>query len=69
MVALREQGRTYIGPAEWAEAYEENYLQVWKIIRPELLDCPVCLLQLNGNDELEVVGLDQAWNENGPLGL
>lgn len=69
MAVLREQGRTYIGPAEWAEAYEEDYLEVWKIIRPELLDCPVCLLQLNGNDELEVVGLDQAWNENGPLSL
>jgi hypothetical protein len=69
MAVLREQGRTYIGPAEWAEAYEEDYLEVWKIIQPELLDCPVCLLQLNGNDELEVVGLDQAWNENGPLSL
>jgi hypothetical protein len=67
MAALREQGRTYIGPAEWAEAYEEDYLEVWKVIRPELLDCPVCLLQLDGNDELEVVGLDQAWNENGPM--
>ena len=67
MAALREQSRTYIGPVEWVEAYEENYLEVWKVIRPELLDCPVCLLQLNGNDELEVVGLDQAWNENGPL--
>lgn len=67
MAALREQGRTYIGPAEWAEAYEEDYLEVWKVIRPELLDCPVCLLQLDSNDELEVVGLDQAWNENGPL--
>lgn len=69
LAVLREQGRTYIGPVEWAEAYEEDYLEVWKIIRPELLDCPVCLLQLNGNDELEVVGLDQAWNENGPLSL
>jgi hypothetical protein len=67
MAALREQGRTYIGPAEWPEAYEEDYLEVWKVIRPELLDCPVCLLQLDGNDELEVVGLDQAWNDNGPL--
>jgi hypothetical protein len=67
MAALREQGQTYIGPAEWAEAYEEDYLEVWKIIQPELLDCPVCLLRLDGNDELEVVGLDQAWNENGPL--
>ena len=67
MAALREQSRTYIAPVEWAEAYEEDYLEVWKVIRPELLDCPVCLLQLNGNDELEVVGLDQAWNENGPL--
>ena len=69
MAVLREQGRTYIGPVEWAEAYEEDYLEVWKIIQPELLDCPVCLLQLNGNDELEVVGLEQAWNENGPLSL
>jgi hypothetical protein len=69
LAVLREQGRTYIGPAEWAEAYEEDYLEVWKIIQPELLDCPVCLLQLNGNDELEVVGLEQAWNENGPLSL
>jgi hypothetical protein len=69
MAALREQGQTYIGPADWAEAYEENYLEVWKIIQPELLDCPVCLLRLDGNDELEVVGLDQAWNENGPLNL
>src|ERR1017187_1064732 len=67
MAVLREQGQSYIGPAEWAEAYEEDYLEVWKIIQPELLDCPVCLLQLNGNDELEIVGLDQAWNENGPL--
>jgi hypothetical protein len=67
LAALREQSRTYIGPVEWAEAYEEDYLEVWKVIRPELLDCPVCLLQLDGNDELEVVGLDQAWNENGPL--
>ena len=66
MAVLREQGQTYIGPAEWADAYEENYLEVWKIIQPELLDCPVCLLRLDGNDELEVVGLDQAWNENGP---
>ncbi len=69
MAVLREQGRSYIGPVEWAEAYEEDYLEVWKIIQPELLDCPVCLLQLNGNDELEVVGLDQVWNDNGPLGL
>jgi hypothetical protein len=69
MTVLREQGRTYIGPVEWTEVYEEDYLEVWKIIQPELLDCPVCLLQLNGNDELEVVGLDQAWNENGPLSL
>jgi hypothetical protein len=67
MAALRERGRTYIGPAEWIEAYEEDYLEVWKIIQPELLDCPVCLLRLDGNDELAVVGLDQAWNENGPL--
>ena len=67
MAALREQGLTYIGPVEWAEAYEEDYLEVWKIIQPELLDCPVCLLRLDGNDELEVVGLDQVWNENGPL--
>ena len=69
MAVLREQGRSYIGPVEWAEAYEEDYLEVWKIIQPEILDCPVCLLQLNGNDELEVVGLDQVWNDNGPLGL
>jgi hypothetical protein len=67
MAALREQGQTYIGPAEWAEAYEEDYLEVWKIIQPELLDCPVCLLRLDGNDELEVFGLEQVWNENGPL--
>jgi hypothetical protein len=67
MAALREQGLTYIGPVEWAQAYEEDYLEVWKIIQPELLDCPVCLLRLDGNDELEVVGLDQVWNENGPL--
>jgi hypothetical protein len=69
LAVLREQCRSYIGPAEWAEAYEEDYLEVWKIIQPELLDCPVCLVQLDGNDELEVVGLDQAWNDNGPLRL
>ncbi|MCW2941249.1 MAG: hypothetical protein JWN00_4234 [Actinomycetia bacterium] len=69
MAVLREHGCCFIGPADWAEAYEEDYVEIWKIIQPggELLDCPVCLLQLDSNAELELVGLDQPWNEEGPV--
>ena len=57
MAALREQGQTYIGPADWAEAYEENYLEVWKIIQPELLDCPVCLQDSTETTSWRLLGL------------
>lgn len=67
MAVLREHGRCYIGPVDWPEAYEEDYVEIWKIIQPELLDCAVCLLQLDNNAELEIVGLDRAWNEVGPV--